>query len=122
MAASHLKTEEEIKRNTLERNGTTARLQNALAGTRVIKLAYKAWTMLPSVITGYRWPNIPRLTGDPLVGQFTNAQSDSGRGNSAFITEGTQLALQHPSRMSSSYILHNPIGFLTKPEHIMQLS
>lgn len=69
-----------------------------------------------SLITGWRYPGIPRLTGNPILGRLLNLLSDNGILKN--LLEAAKLATEHPSGMCYYWLANKLVLLVTKPEDI----
>jgi cytochrome P450 len=84
--------------------------------------AWKIYTHSPvnlSSITGWRYPGIPRLMGNPIVGRAMKLFDKSGILNN--LIEAGKLATNHPSGMCYYWIANKCVLLITKPEHIQHV-
>lgn len=72
-----------------------------------------------SSLTGWRYPFIPRLMGNPFLGRLPHLLARDGVLNN-LLTAG-DLATKHPSGMCYYWVANKLILLITKPEHIHQL-
>ena len=73
---------------------------------------------LISLITGLRYPNIPRLTGNPILGRLPHMFRDNGVMDN--LIKAGELAVNHPSGMCYYWIGNKLSLLITKPEDIYQ--
>jgi len=72
-----------------------------------------------SFLTGWRYPGIPRLKGNPLAGRlFSFLQADGPLNN--FLAAG-EIAKNHSLGMCYFWLGPQAVLFITKPEHIKQI-
>jgi cytochrome P450 len=84
--------------------------------------AWKVYTHSPvnlSSITGWRYPGIPRLLGNPLVGRAIKLFNKNGLLDN--LLEAGKLATNHPSGMCYYWIANKCVLLITKPEHIQHV-
>lgn len=72
-----------------------------------------------STLTGWRYPQIPRLKGNPILGRLPMLLAEEGVLNNLFAAQ--QLALTHDSGMCYYWVANKMILLVTQPEHIRQL-
>lgn len=132
------KTEKEssVEVKTANAKTTTAKLQDAFSsGTHVASqllkktgnilkhsalLAYNCSPINFSSVTGYAWPQITRLTGDPS-GQFLKAQCGQGRGIWPVAKVACGLAVKDPRGLSYFWMAYKRVLVVTHPWDIKQV-
>lgn len=85
-----------------------------------IELSYKRKiSRLLSLITGRRFPDLPRLKGHPLFGRLPYLLKDDGVLENLF--QSGKIAESHQSGMCYYWVGHKCILLITKPEHLHEL-
>src|SRR3990167_8465033 len=89
---------------------------------RVTSLLQNAYLNSPlSTITGYRYPGIPRLLGNPFLGRFSSICESTGLGVGKDIELAADLARKHPRGMCYFWIANKFVLLVTNPKDIRQI-
>lgn len=84
-----------------------------------IKQLYMNLPINFSLLTGWRYPTIPRLLGNPIIGRLTSILTEEGVMQN--LLAAGKLARNHKSGMCYYWLGNKPVLLITAPEHIQQV-
>jgi cytochrome P450 len=92
--------------------------KNSLPRWWYLKRAYELSPVNLSLLTGYRYINVPRLIGNPFWGKLDDILSPDGMFKTTL--EAGKLAAQSPRKVSSFWLGSKPVFFLSEPKDVVQ--